>query len=302
MHKKIKNKRVFFEPWRYSGRADIALRGKPGSKNSVERYFENYFGKPVIVTPSGRTAISFLLGSLNLKKDDEIYITTTFEKPNVSSCVTSTIFNFCKPSRVLGRKTKAIFVIHEFGVPHRKMDELIAISNKRHIPLIEDCAHTIDSEYDGTLVGTRGDYAICSIPKIFPVKSGGLLVGSDMKYKPSEIQADIIREVKTCLSKYMHELKEYSDMKRRNYRFLIRELKSSSLRPVCGINENISSSIFFPLVVHDPEKVMKRLSEENIACGLWHGSNIVVLPVNQFLTREELVHIAKVVKTAVSLK
>lgn len=247
-------------------------------------------------------AISLLLGSLDLKKDDEIYITTTFEKPNVSSCVTSAIFNFCKPSRVFSGKTRAIFVIHEFGVPHRKMGELIVLSKKKRIPLIEDCAHTIDSEYGDRLVGTIGDYAICSIPKIFPVKCGGLLVGSDMKYKPSEVQADIIREAKAGLSRYMHKLKEYSAMRRRNYGFLVRRLKPVSLEPVCGISENISPSIFFPLIVNDFEKMMKRLSEENIECGLWHGANIVVLPVHQFLTREELVRIARAVKSAALLR
>ena len=66
-----------------------------------------------VITSSGRKAIDLILDECGLKLSDEVLIATTFNKPNVSSCVTSTIFNHCKPSRVLSDSTRAVLVIHE---------------------------------------------------------------------------------------------------------------------------------------------------------------------------------------------
>ena len=63
---------------------------------------------------------------------------TTFDKPNVSSCVTSTVFNHCKPSRVSSANTRAVLVIHEFGVPYPQIAALREFCDSRSIPLIED--------------------------------------------------------------------------------------------------------------------------------------------------------------------
>lgn len=297
-----KNAKIFFEPYHHADRiAGVKAAGK-GRTVSPESYFESHFARPVIITPNGRTAISLILKSLNLKSDDEVYITTTFEKPNVSSCVTSTIFNFCRPSRVLTDKTKAIFVIHEFGVPHPRTGGLGLLAKKRGIPLIEDCAHSIDSEYKGGVVGRTGDYAICSFTKIFPIKYGGLLIGKSVKYKPTRVQAKIIADIRRLIPKYMYSIAEYSERKRSNYFTFEKKFKKLSLKPLMKLDDHVSPSFFFPLVTDRFEEVLEASARSGIECGLWHGTNIVVLPMHQFLNERELERIFRMVRSVYSKK
>ena len=292
-----KNYTIFLEPYHYASRVDIFKECGKRNILSVEDYFEKFFGRKVIVTPNGRMAISIILKSLDLKIDDEVYITTTFEKPNVSSCVTSTIFNFCKPSRVLSKRTKAIFLIHEFGVMHPRLNELLAVAKDMNIPLIEDCAHTINSKFNGQVVGRSGDYAICSLPKIFPIRHGGLLIGENISYKPTLVQSAIINEVRNIIPKYMYFINEYSNKRRENFQSLAGKFKKISLEPLHKVNEDISPSLFFPLVADRWEEVIKKISQSGIENALWHGTNIVVLPVHQFLVEDELEYIFQVVKS-----
>jgi len=287
---------IFLLPY-YHARTAEASEGFNGQTTApIDDYFQKHFGRQGILTPNGRTAISVILQSLDLNPDDEIYVTTTFEKPNVSSCVTCTIFNFCKPSRVLTDKARAIFVIHEFGMPHPRIDELVMLAKQKGIPLVEDCAHTIDSRYNGRMVGQSGDYVICSFPKIFPVQYGGLLIGENLSYQPTDVQRAIIEQVKRTLPRYLSSLTEYSNRKRKNFRLLESRFKRIGLKPWFEINEEISPSFHFPLVVDKFEKVIQKATESGIECGLWHGTNIVVLPAHQFLKEEHLERIFEVVK------
>jgi len=45
------------------------------------------------------------------------------------------------------------------------------------------------------------------------------------------------------------------------------------------------------------EEVIEKASQSGIDCGLWHGTNIVVFPVHQFLEEEHLERIFEVVKS-----
>ena len=292
-----KSSRIFFLPYYHLPNTDVAEPFNLTTTPSVEDYFENFFGRQVVVTPNGTTAISVILNSLDLNPDDEVYIATSFDKPNVSSCVTCTIFNFCRPSRALTDKTKAIFVIHEFGVPHPWIDDLATIAKQKCIPLIEDCAHTLDSRRNGKMVGSIGDYVIYSLPKIFPVQYGGLLIGENLTYKPTAVQKRIIDEIRCVLPTYMGSIKEYSDKKRANFRSLQGKFETILLKPLYEVNEDISPSFFFPLVTEKFEAVIDKALQSGVDCGLWHGTNIVVLPAHQFLEEEHLERIFELVKS-----
>jgi hypothetical protein len=125
---------------------------------------------------SGREAIGAIMNFLKLTREDEVYITTTTDSSYVSTCVSATIFNFCKISRVLTEKTKAIFVIHTFCFPHPNLIELKKIAEEKNIILIEDCISSFDSYNDENIrLGSIGDFAVYSLPKILPVEYGGVL-------------------------------------------------------------------------------------------------------------------------------
>ncbi|MFA4970998.1 MAG: DegT/DnrJ/EryC1/StrS family aminotransferase [bacterium] len=77
-------------------------------------------------------------------------------------------------------RTRAIMVVHYAGYPAR-MDEIMAISEEKGVPVIEDCAHALGASYDGLSVGSIGDYGIFSFQAIkhMTTVDGGALVLKD---------------------------------------------------------------------------------------------------------------------------
>ena len=78
---------------------------------------------------------------------------------------------------IKGKKPKAIIVVNLYGMP-AKMDEILSISAKYNIPLIEDAAESLGSKYKGKACGTFGRFGILSFNgnKIITTSGGGALV------------------------------------------------------------------------------------------------------------------------------
>ncbi len=76
-----------------------------------------------------------------------------------------------------GSKPKAIIPVHLYGMPAR-MNEIITIAKKHEIPVLEDAAEALGSEYEGRKCGTFGEYACLSFNgnKIITTSGGGALV------------------------------------------------------------------------------------------------------------------------------
>lgn len=76
-----------------------------------------------------------------------------------------------------GKKPKAIIAVHLYGMPY-KVDEINAISKKYDIPVLEDSAEALGSEYKGQKCGTFGDLGVLSFNgnKIITTSGGGALV------------------------------------------------------------------------------------------------------------------------------
>jgi len=74
-------------------------------------------------------------------------------------------------------KPRAVVVVHLYGNPAR-MDEIMAICEKHHVPLIEDAAEALGSEYKGRKCGTFGDFGVLSFNgnKIITTSGGGMLL------------------------------------------------------------------------------------------------------------------------------
>ena len=72
---------------------------------------------------------------------------------------------------------KAVVVVHLYGVP-AKMAEITAICEKYNVPLIEDAAEALGSEYQGKKCGTFGTYGVLSFNgnKIITTSGGGMLI------------------------------------------------------------------------------------------------------------------------------
>jgi dTDP-4-amino-4,6-dideoxygalactose transaminase len=79
-----------------------------------------------------------------------------------------------------GNKPKAIVVVHLFGMP-AKMKEILEISKKYDIPVLEDAAEAIGSKYQGKSCGTIGEIGVFSFNgnKIITSGGGGALISND---------------------------------------------------------------------------------------------------------------------------
>lgn len=75
---------------------------------------------------------------------------------------------------------KAVVVVHLYGNP-AKLDEITAICQKHGVPLVEDAAEGLGSEYHGQKCGTFGKFGVLSFNgnKIITTSGGGMLVCED---------------------------------------------------------------------------------------------------------------------------
>lgn len=83
-----------------------------------------------------------------------------------------------------GKKPKAIIPVYLYGMP-AKLDEIMAISRKYDIPVIEDAAEGFGSMYKGQMCGTFGNFGILSFNgnKMITTSGGGALICPDDKVK-----------------------------------------------------------------------------------------------------------------------
>jgi dTDP-4-amino-4,6-dideoxygalactose transaminase len=79
-----------------------------------------------------------------------------------------------------GESIKAIIVAHLYGMP-AKMREIMAVADKYGIPVVEDAAEALGSEYMGKRVGCSGKFGILSFNgnKIITTSGGGALISDD---------------------------------------------------------------------------------------------------------------------------
>jgi dTDP-4-amino-4,6-dideoxygalactose transaminase len=85
-----------------------------------------------------------------------------------------------KARQKAGKQIKAIIPVHLYGMP-AKMREIVAVASKYAIPVIEDAAEALGSEYRGQPCGSFGKIGILSFNgnKIITTSGGGALISND---------------------------------------------------------------------------------------------------------------------------
>ena len=115
-------------------------------------------------------------------------------------------------NKTSGRKISACLPMHTFGFPVH-LDELIAVCNKWNIPLVEDAAESLGSEYKGRSTGSFGKLGIFSFNgnKTITCGGGGAIVSNDL---------EIGKRAKhlTTTAKRTHSYEFYHDELGYNYR------------------------------------------------------------------------------------
>jgi dTDP-4-amino-4,6-dideoxygalactose transaminase len=153
-----------------------------------------------VVVNSGTAAIHLGLLTLGVGAGDEVIC------PTLTFCATANPIIYCGATpvfvdsesetwnmdpqlleeaindriKVRGRKPKAIIVVHLYGMP-AKMNEILSLSRKFDIPVLEDAAEALGSLYYGQPVGSLGDAGILSFNgnKIITTSGGGAFISKN---------------------------------------------------------------------------------------------------------------------------
>lgn len=164
----------------------------------LERFLNN--GK-VVALSAGTAALHLGLVMLGVKEGDEVICQSfTFsasanpikyqgatpifvdsEPDTWNMCPTALENAIVDRKKVTGKYPKAIIPVHLYGMP-AKMDEILSIANKYGIPVLEDAAEALGSQYKGKECGTFGLYGALSFNgnKIITTSGGGALICPDI--------------------------------------------------------------------------------------------------------------------------
>ena len=170
--------------------------------NGFEKDLCDYTGtKYATALSSGTSAIHLALIMLGVKTYDEVICSSfTFsasanpivyqgaipvfvDSENTSWNMSPELLDAAINDRISkGKKPKAIITVHLYGNPSR-IDEIMVISKKYNIPIIEDAAEALGSEYNGQKLGTFGLIGILSFNgnKIITTSGGGALISNSME-------------------------------------------------------------------------------------------------------------------------
>jgi dTDP-4-amino-4,6-dideoxygalactose transaminase len=130
------------------------------------------YGDEVIVSPYTMTAAAtcaLVYGAIPVFADVQLE-TGCLDPGSVKECLTE--------------RTKAIVVVHQFGIP-ADMDPLLALSREHGLRLVEDCAQAHGVLYKGRPVGTLGDIGVFSlnVNKTIQTGEGGVCVTNDAELR-----------------------------------------------------------------------------------------------------------------------
>ena len=240
----IPHSRPFLDDEEIRAVQNVLTSGQLAQGPEIEN-FEEELGSfhgllPGVATSSGTAALHLALLSLGVGPGDEVllpsYVCSAPLHAVYHSGATPILVDVDPTTgnidpedltKRLTSKSKAIIVIHLFGLP-ANVREISALG----VPVIEDCAQALGAEFASRKVGTFGRVAICSFfaTKIITTGEGGMLLSSDpdilarsrdlrdydkkedlnprFNYKMTDIQAALGRSQLQKLERFLNQRKE----------------------------------------------------------------------------------------------
>lgn len=165
------------------------------SQGKYVKQFEEEFSKYCeceygVACSNGTTALHLVIKALGIDEGDEVLVATSTNMASAFSVYYEGALPIpvdiekdtwqLDPSKLeekITEKTKAIMVVHLFGLPV-DMDPVMEIAKKHNLKVIEDCAQAHGARYKGKKVGSIGDVGCFSFyaNKIITAGEGGMVV------------------------------------------------------------------------------------------------------------------------------
>jgi len=168
-----------------------------------EQDLSEFVGVPYVAAlASGTAAIHLALINLEVGRDDwvicssftfaasaypisylgaePIFIDSEAESWNMDPVLLEQALLDCQKK---GKMPKAIILVHLYGMP-AKLDEILKIANQYQIPIVEDAAEGLGSNYKGKMLGSFGEMSVLSFNgnKIITTSGGGALLSKNEEY------------------------------------------------------------------------------------------------------------------------
>lgn len=223
---------------------------KGSNYEHIRRNYEDSFAKIIgegkaVSFASGRMAFYAYMKVLNITEGDEIILTGSTCSVMVNAVLRlNAVPIFCDIdpdtygmshttlNRLITNKTKLIVAQHSFGIPC-KILEIIEIAKANNIPVLEDCAISLDSRISNKAIGSFGDAAIFSTDHSKPLNTliGGMfyttnvIIFKDIK-KINDISSELSDEHQRKLFKKIIFEKRFTIPKKYKYYKLLNFLNS----------------------------------------------------------------------------
>lgn len=303
--------------------------------NEFEENFSKWVGvKYGTGVGNGTDAIKLALLALGIKKEDEVITVSNTAVPTVSAIIeTGSTPVFCDVDEddfnistnliesLITKKTKAILCVHLFGHP-ANINELLKISKKYNLSLIEDCAQSHGAKYKNKSTGSFGDISAFSF---YPTKilgtlgDGGMCVTSNENYFEKlkmlrmygmeDQYFSLIDGVNSRLDEVhaailLYKLKNIDkDIKRRRE---IAELYSVGLKDtelILPVEKENSFHSYYLYVVRHPKRdsILNSLSEIDINLNISYPWPIHTMPPYENFKRGDLSKTEMIAKEIFSL-
>jgi dTDP-4-amino-4,6-dideoxygalactose transaminase len=168
----------------------------PKVEHFEKRFREYSKVSEAVAVSSGTAALHLALLAIGVGPGDEVITTSLTFAATANAivlCGARPLLVDCDPDTLnidlngvearMTKKTKAIVPVHFAGQPCA-MDELIGLARRGGIPVIEDAAHALGSEYKGRRIGGFGDMAVFSFHPIKTITTGegGMVVTSNREW------------------------------------------------------------------------------------------------------------------------
>jgi perosamine synthetase len=149
--------------------------GSNGPYNhKTEEFLSSFFDQPALTVSNGSVALMLALRALGIGPDDEVLVPDLTYAASASSVVnvgaTPVLcdveldtwgISLGSMETMLTKKTKAVIVVHLYGVP-ANIEPILTFARKHNLYVVEDCAESFGATVNGKKCGTFGDVATFS--------------------------------------------------------------------------------------------------------------------------------------------
>lgn len=273
-----------------------------GSFGKGIREFEAYLNKYhntkyASLVNSGTSALHLAVGSLDLKRGDEVMISTF---TNVATCLAVT-HNGATPVAVdseidtwnmdikkveekITKKTKAIITVDIFGHPV-DMDPLLKIAKKYNLIVIEDAAESQGAEYKGRKAGCLADIGCLSFyaNKTITTGEGGAVITNNLEIIE---KVNLLKNLAFEIPRYLHRFAGYN-YRMPNYVAALGASQMKRIEDIVKMKRKIAS--LYSKYLKDIPGVQLPV-ERSWAKNTYWMYGVVINPKQFGRSRDEIVH------------